>query len=40
MFGLKQLDWYRAVLNKPLFRLLRRTRFVRRLFIVREPKVS
>jgi len=34
LFALKALDWYRAVLNKPLFRLLRRTRFVRRLFIV------
>jgi predicted O-methyltransferase YrrM len=35
LFALRALDWYRAVLNKPLFRLLRRTRFVRRLFIVR-----
>ena len=34
LFALKALDWYRAVLNKPLFRLLRRTRFVRRIFIV------
>lgn len=34
LFALRALDWYRAVLNKPLFRLLRRTRFVRRLFIV------
>jgi hypothetical protein len=34
LFGLKSNDWYRAVLNKPLFRKLRATRFVRRLFIV------
>lgn len=34
MFALKLAAWYRNVLNKPVFRLLRRTRFVRRLFIV------
>lgn len=34
LFALKSNGWYRAVLNKPLFRTLRRTRFVRRLFIV------
>jgi hypothetical protein len=34
LFGLKSNEWYRAVLNKPLFRALRRTRLVRRLFIV------
>lgn len=39
MFALRALDWYRAVLNKPLFRLLRRTKFVRRIFVVQEEKV-
>lgn len=34
LFALESNDWYRAVLNKPLFRKLRRARFVRRLFIV------
>ena len=34
--GLKTMEWYRAVLNKPLFRLLRNTKFVRRMFIVRN----
>jgi hypothetical protein len=39
MFALRLMEWYRAVLNKPLFRLLRRTKFVRRIFIVRDtPK--
>jgi hypothetical protein len=36
MFALKAMEWYRAVLNKPLFRLLRNTKFVRRVFIVRD----
>lgn len=39
MFALRALDWYRAVLNKPLFRLLRRTKFVRRIFVVKEEDV-
>ena len=34
LFALKSNEWYRAALNKPLFRALRRTRFVRRLFLV------
>jgi len=37
-FALGQMEWYRQVLKKPLFRLLRRTRFVRRLFVVPEWK--
>jgi len=38
LFALKSNEWYRAVLNKPLFRKLRRTRFVRRLFLVSDLK--
>jgi len=34
LFALNSNEWYRAALNKPLFRALRRTRFVRRLFLV------
>jgi hypothetical protein len=34
LFALKSNEWYRAALNKPLFRTLRRTRIVRRLFLV------
>ena len=34
LFGLKSTEWYRSVLNKPLFRKLRGTRFVRRIFLV------
>jgi methyltransferase family protein len=34
LFALKSNEWYRAALNKPLFRTLRRMRFVRRLFLV------
>ena len=34
LYALKTNEWYRAALNKPLFRTLRRTRFVRRLFLV------
>ena len=34
LFALNSNEWYRAVLNKPLFRKLRRIRFVRRLFLV------
>lgn len=34
LFALNSNEWYRAALNKPLFRVLRRTRFVRRLFLV------
>ncbi len=34
LFALKSNEWYRAALNKPLFRTLRRTRFIRRLFLV------
>jgi hypothetical protein len=37
-FALNHMEWYRQVLNKPLFRLLRRTRFVRRLFVVPEGR--
>jgi hypothetical protein len=37
LFALRALDWYRAVLNKPLFRFLRSIRFVRRIFIVKDP---
>ncbi len=34
LFALKSNEWYRAVLNKPLFRRIRRTRFLRRLLVV------
>jgi SAM-dependent methyltransferase len=34
LYGLRSYEWYLEVLNRPLFRLLRRTRFVRRLFVV------
>lgn len=34
LFGLLSNDKYRAVLNRPLFRRLRRMRFVRRLFLL------
>lgn len=33
--GLAASEWYRAVLNKPLFKFFRRIRFVRRIFVVR-----
>jgi len=34
--GLKMNEWYRAALNQPFFLFLRRIRFVRRLFVVKN----
>lgn len=33
--GMSGNEWYRAALNKPLFKFLRRIRFVRRIFVVK-----
>lgn len=34
LHGLNSMNWYRDVLNKPLFKTLRQMRFVRRVFLV------
>ncbi len=34
--ALEANEWYRAALNKPLFKALRRIRFIRRLFVVKD----
>lgn len=40
IFGLSSNAWYRAVMNKPLFRFLRQIRFIRRLFVVKGMKAQ
>jgi hypothetical protein len=40
IYGLEQNEWYRAVLNKPFFKILRRLKFIRRIFVVKNLKAQ